>query len=122
VSANPERLYHFTCDLGHAKIGRYNCVLMPQPGSWPVIWFTSEAVPDFEATGLGRLTLKCDRTEFRYVVTGLSTCRPWLGSPERLAETPQFLRALEEFSVPEQWWISAEPVQAEWDRSWERAA
>lgn len=120
--AEPAALYHFTCIDGHRRIGRYNCVLMPQRSLWPYVWLTTEALPDFEATGLGSVTLKCDRTQFRYVVTDLADCRPWLGSPEREAVDPEFVRILEEFGDTAHWWISSRPVRAEWDRAYDRAA
>ena len=112
-------LYHFTCRDGHRMIGRYNCLLMPQI-AWPVIWMTELALPDFEATGLGSITLQCDRTEYRYVVTDLTDCRPWLGSPERGDQDEGFLDLLERFGDPEHWWISARPTPATWDRSYVR--
>jgi hypothetical protein len=118
--ADPSALYHFTCRDGHRMIGRYNCVLLPQ-SLWRVVWLTTEALPDFEATGLGSVTLKCDRTEYRYVVTGLEHCRPWLGSAERKALAPDHLRVLEQFGDPEHWRISAKPVRAIWDRSYVKA-
>jgi len=112
-------LYHFTCADGHRRIGRYNCLLMPQ-SMWPFVWLTTEPVPDFEATGLTSITLDCDRTQFRYVVTDVSVCRPWLGSPERGRVSRPFLCEMEEHGDPEHWWISTEPVRAEWDRTWQR--
>src|SRR5260370_1237253 len=118
--ARPAVLYHFTCRDGHKMIGRYNCVLLPA-SLWRVVWLTTEALPDFEATGLGRVTLKCDRTEHRYMITDLENCRPWPGSAERKALAPGHLRVLEQFGDPEHWWISAKPVRATWDRSYARA-
>src|SRR5258708_6175756 len=118
--AMPDRLYHFTCRDGHKRIGRYNCVLMPQATCWPYVWLTTEAVPDFEATGLGRVQTTCDRTAYRYIVTDIGACRPWLGSPEREALGTGLLFVLEMpgVAVPEQWWICPGPVRAAWDRSW----
>jgi len=118
--AMPAVLYHFTCRDSHRMIGRYNCVLLPR-SLWRVVWLTTEALPDFEATGLGSVTPKCDRTQFRYVVTDLTHCRPWLGSPERTALSADHLATLEGYGDPEHWWISAEPVRAAWDRSYARA-
>ena len=118
------RLYHFTCRDGYKRIGRYNCVLIPQRGLWPFIWLTSEAEPDFQASGLhpyGRSTLKCDRTEYRYIITDTSMCRPWLGSADRLAVDPEFVTVLESYGDPEHWWIASEPVRAEWDRAYRAA-
>ncbi len=110
-------LYHFTCRDGYKRIGRYNCILRPV-SMWPYVWLTTESEPDFEATGLGSVTLKCDRRQFRYIVTDLSACKPWLGSPERARVDSDFLRILEEYGCPEQWRICPEPVPAIWDRTW----
>jgi len=119
VSA-PEVLYHFTCADGHRAIGEHKPVLRPQTRLWPFIWLTTEAVPDFEATGLLSVTLTCDRTEHRYRVTRTALCVPWLGSQQRSAVDPDFLNLLEQFGDPEHWWLSPGPVRAEWDESWQR--
>jgi hypothetical protein len=121
----PDRLYHFTCDDGHARIGRYNCLIMPQGhrhpvAGWPPLsWFTTETEPDREATGLAAVNTTCDRMAHRYVITDLSRCTPWLTCPWR-PETPQpFLKVMEEFGDVEHWWVSDTIVAAEWDRGWE---
>lgn len=115
-------LYHFTCRDSARRIGRYNCVLRPGMAGWRVLWLTDQAEPDFESCGLGdAVMLKCDRREFRYVVTDTSACRPWLGSPERDSmEGTKMLAAMElpGHAAPERWWISSEPVLASQDRSW----
>jgi hypothetical protein len=110
-------LYHFTCKDGHRQIGRHNALLRPL-SLWRVVWLTELAEPDFEATGLGSVTLKCDRRQYRYMVTDVRDCRRWLGSPERVRTAPEFVRLLEEYGDPEHWWISSEPVPAMWDASW----
>jgi len=124
--SKPERLYHFTCIDGHRYIETTGA-LQPQPNCWPFIWLTSEADPDFEATGLQAFsvsTLDCDRTEYRYIVTDLTTCRPWLGSPERIfvSGNSSFLHALEQFGDPEHWWITTQPVPCLLDESYRKAA
>ena len=111
-------LYHFTCRDGFRRIGRYNCLLIPQTPIWPYVWLTTEAVPDFEATGLGSVTLKCDRREYRYIVRDTFGCWPWLGSQERRQLLPAWLEVLESYGDPEHWWISQGPLPAEWDRAW----
>ena len=122
MSAKPERLYHFTCQHSRRDIGTYG-LLVPQIKhpmlGCNVTWLTSEAMPDRAATGLGNNTgLKCDRMEFRYVVTDLSRCRPWLGSVERAASPAHVVEDLESYGDPDHWWIASEPVQAKLDRSW----
>lgn len=117
----PAALYHFTCRDGHRMIGRWNCVLRGQTEMWPFTWLTTEAVPDFEATGLSSVTLGCDRTEVRYIVTeDIGLCRPWLGSPERRGLARRARRDLERWHDPEHWWVAPVPVRASWDRSWDR--
>jgi hypothetical protein len=120
-------LYHFTCIDGYRRIGRHNCLLIPQ-GPHPllnnirVIWLTTLPVPDQETTGLGRVRTTCDRMAFRYVVTDPRGCTPWLGSPERAAAPADSLEALESYGDPEHWWITSTPLRAEWDRTWRREA
>ena len=120
-----DRLYHFTCADGHRKIGRYNCLIIPQGprhpvAGWPPLsWFTTEAQPDRESTGLAAVTTTCDRMAHRYVITDLSHCTPWLACIWRL-ETPQsFLKTIEDYGDVEHWWVSAAVVPAAWDHSWE---
>lgn len=119
----PDRLYHFTCADGHQQIERTG-TLRPQTAMWPFVWLTSEADPDFEASGLrgfdGFTILDCDRTDYRYVVTDLTTCRPWLGSPERPRVSARFLQLLEQFGDPQHWWITTEPVTCELDGSYRK--
>jgi len=123
----PDVLYHFTCDHGHRRIGRWNCLLIPQ-GPHPllnhirVIWLTTLAEPDQETSGLGRVRTTCDRMAFRYVVTDLSACRPWLASAERAAVAADSIEVLESYGDPEHWWITDSTVPAKWDRTWQKAA
>lgn len=122
----PDRLYHFTCAHGHRRIGRYNCLLIPQ-GPHPllnnirVIWLTTQAEPDRETTGLGHNYTTCDRMAYRYIATDLTPCIPWLVSPERRNAPAESIDALESYGDPEHWWITATPVRAKWDRIWQNA-
>jgi hypothetical protein len=118
----PDRLYHFTCAHGYRKIGRYNCLLIPQ-GPHPllndirVIWLTTLADPDQETTGLGQVHTTCNRMAFRYVATDLRTCRPWLGSAERKNAPPDSVEILESYGDPEHWWITSDPTPVQFDRA-----
>jgi hypothetical protein len=120
----PDVLYHFCC--GHSKqaIGTSNCLLIPQIRhpllGCKVTWLTTQAEPDRYATGLGNNTglVPCDRMEFRYVVTDLSKCRPWLDSPERVRAPEAIVTDLEFFGDPEHWWIADCPIRARFDRTW----
>ncbi len=120
----PERLYHFTCAHSRQTIGTVDCLLIPQIPhpllGCKVTWLTTEAEPDRHSTGLGNETglNKCDRMEFRYVVTDLAKCRPWLGSPERAAAHPRAVAFLESEGDPEHWRIATKAVPAAFDRSW----
>lgn len=118
----PERLYHFTCTHGQRRIGRVNCLLIPQIEhpllGCKVTWLTTEAEPDREATGLGHHFTRCDRMEFRYIVTDLRDCRRWLTSFERKASPPGSLTDLESYGDPEHWWIADCAIPAAFDITW----
>jgi len=120
------QLFHFTCDHGHRRIGRCNCLIIPQVPhpvcGWKICWFTTEPVPDKEATGLGAVHTTCDRMAHRYVIGPGSPAVPWLASAWRREAPALFLRDLEEYGDPEHWWVADVPVRARWDRSWEAAA
>lgn len=109
MSSTPARLFHFTCSHGAAAIGARG-ELVPQTRhpmlGCSVIWLTTEGTPDREATGLTSRYTSCDRMAFRYVVTDLGRCRPWLTSPEREAVAPGVVADLEHYGAPEQWWIT----------------
>src|SRR6266853_839433 len=99
-----EQLYHFTCRHSRSKIGTSNCLLVPQIAhpllGCKVLWLTSEADPDRHATGLTSNYQKCDRMEFRYVVTEVAKCRPWLESSERQAAPSDAVADLESEGDP----------------------
>ena len=120
----PERLYHFTCSHSKRKIGTSNCLLIPQI-THPLLgikvsWLTTEAEPDREKTGLGNNTglVPSDRMEFRYVVTDMANCRPWLDSVEREQAPPRVVADVESVGDPEHWWITDRPIRAKFDRTW----
>lgn len=109
------RLFHFTCDHGHDAIGKRG-ELRPM-AEHPflhvkVVWLTTESSPDPEQTGLTRRIAKCDRMKYRYVVSDVRACRPWLDSPERAAAPPGAVADLESYGDPEHWWIASDPVPA----------
>lgn len=109
------RLFHFTCEHGHRALGRRGELrpIVEHPFLHiKVVWLTSEGSPDRDATGLGMHLTRCDRMQYRYVVTDLSTCRPWLTSPERDAAPPTAVADLEAFGDAEHWWITSEPTKA----------
>ena len=113
----PRRLFHFTCDHGREAIGRRGR-LEPQIEhpllGCSVVWLTTEPNPDREATGLTSRITSCDRMAYRYVVSDVAACRPWIGSPEReavLKAGGHTLMDLECFGDPEYWWIT-DGVQA----------
>jgi len=129
MSTKPDCLYHFTC--GHAKreIGTGpNALLTPHLHPWlhkKLVWLTDCAAADRARTGLTSKYISCDRMEYRYVVSDLSHCRPWIGSPERDGLSPAKLEAFEvredgEHADTHQWWISDSPVKGRFDRSWSR--
>jgi len=123
MSDSPETLYHFTCRHSKSDIGTSNCLLRPMIRhpllGCKVLWLTTEASPDRLSTGLTMDRINCDRMEYRYVVTDLANCHPWLGSPERGAVSPKVLADIESLGDPDHWWITDRPVRAKFDRSWQ---
>ena len=115
-------LYHFTCKHSKRQIGTSNCLLIPMIRhpllGCKVTWLTTEAQPDPETTGLTRNHIECDRMAFRYIVTDLTDCHPWLGSMERAASRQRAVEDLESYGDPEHWWITDKPIHARFDRSW----
>lgn len=126
--ADPERLYHYTCDHGRRDIGSSNCLLLPHMHVWlgfKLLWLTDLDDPSRESVGLTMDRISCDRLRFRYVVDSsldLVFCRPWLDSTERgsIESNVAYLRALEDpnFAHPEHWWIVTRAVHARFDRTW----
>jgi hypothetical protein len=116
------RLYHFTCDHGHAGILRSGGLIIPQMThpicGWHVSWFTAEAEPDKFTTGLGAVHTTCDRMAHRWVIEPGAACRAWLFSGERLRTPEPFLQVMEDYGDPEHWWIADVPVAAAEDMTY----
>lgn len=113
--SEPSRLFHFTCDHGHDALGargELRPIIEHPMLHIKVVWLTTEAMPDREATGLGMHYTRCDRMKYRYVVSDLRACRPWLGSADRESAPAAYVADLEEYGDPEHWWIASEPVKA----------
>jgi hypothetical protein len=103
------RLFHFTCQHGADALGgrgELRPMVRHQGLGIDVVWLTSEPWPDREATGLTSRLTSCDRMAYRYVVTDVDRCRPWLDSPERATADPRVVADLERYGAPEQWWIT----------------
>ena len=120
--ARPDQLYHFCCSHSRRDIGSFGLlvplVCHPEFG-FKIVWLTTEAHPDRERTGLTSHTgLRCDRMQYRYVVTDLSNCRAWIGSIERATIRPERLEQFEGAGDPEHWWIASQPVRARLDRDY----
>lgn len=116
-------LFHFTCSHGRRGIGKIGLAMPnahPLLPLKPLVWMTTDDVPDREANGLTKRILTCDRTAYRYRVTDSSSAVPWLASKQRL-ELEWFgeliLADLEaDPRAPELWWVSYDPVPVRLDR------
>lgn len=116
----PDRLFHFTCaDHGYKallKQGRLlPCIQMQLPTKPEIIWLTSNGSATGTSLGLeqkDQTLLRCNRMAYRYVVTDLEHCVPWLESEHRAAEDPTFVEMLEYDRTPDTWWVSPYPVMA----------
>jgi hypothetical protein len=118
------RLYHFTCDHGHAAIQADGGLLRPNPAGlyMSVVWLTVLPEPDKFSTGLGAVLTTCNRMAYCYIAESGSAARAWLFSGERMRTPRGFLADLESYGDPEHWWISDVPVAAAWDPSWQARA
>jgi hypothetical protein len=117
----PDVLYHFTCAHGRRGIGTSNCLLLPHFHpllGCKLLWLTNQASPDRERTGLTMRYQPCDRMQFRYVVSDLSGCHPWLDSPQRDNAPRHIVEDVESYGAPHEWWIADRPVRARFDRGW----
>jgi hypothetical protein len=118
------RLYHFTCEHGHAALGDRGIVKPPGEHSpremaelpreaWlmaKVAWFTDLDVALTAALGLTTETIYCDRTAYRYRVLDNRDVVRWVYShwhrdpfARRLDATPG--------AMPMHWWVSSEWVE-----------
>jgi hypothetical protein len=115
--------YHFTCSHAAALIGRHGILMPPvlphplYPGFPKVIWLTDMtyvADKDREGLGLTSTHLSCDRTKFRYTVSGTEADKviPWMGSRQREELRDETRKILESFDKPAHWFISDVPLRA----------
>lgn len=106
-------LYHYTCDDGHAAIGKVG-VLRPGPDG--LIWLTDMRTPNRDALGLTMHILKCDRTRHRYRVTDPSYAVPWIEYRKTL-DDPWWRAELEfaDGARPRHWFVTTAPVPVEYD-------
>lgn len=113
-----QELWHFTCSHGRRAIGKRG-LLIPQIRhpllGVRVIWLTTEAAPDRQATGLGMTYTTCDRMEYRYRVLQPERCLRWLASPFRVVSPADAVTDLEMYGDPEHWWVTAVPTMAALD-------
>ena len=115
-------LYHYCCQHSARAITKRG-FLEPfdHAGLFgvPLVWLTDSETPDREALGLTSHIQPCDRLEFRYVVTDVDRCEPWIGSDvrNRLATVGGF-DAFEAGRDPSSWWISRDRLWAVRDSSW----
>lgn len=118
--SGPAILYHYTCaDHGRPGIIRSGVII---PNWHPFVgaalaWFTTEADPDRQATGLGMSLTRCDRMAFRFTADPRH-CTPWFKSWQRRQCPVSVTEALEQFGDPEHWWVSSVPVVASPDPNW----
>jgi hypothetical protein len=109
------KLWHFTCDHGYDGIGTRGFIvpMIENPFTHlKLSWFTDQAQPDRERTGLTMEYTTCDRMAYRYRVVDDRGCRRWLWSAERARLARQDLSDLESYGDPEHWWIADEPTLA----------
>ena len=118
------RFYHYTCAHGAKGILKVGQV-RPLSGWWQmlavagarigtapnVVWLTDMEEPDAQALGLTSVMLDCDRTEFRFEVTG-PRIRPWGEWADENGVNPRCRQMLEEGRDPSHWFVSTLPVRA----------
>jgi hypothetical protein len=116
-------LYHFTCDHGRAALGDAGEVMplslfdpeaaqrAPEWASWVrLAWFTDQPqASDPQALGLTSLTVRCDRTRYRYRVLDPEPLLPWLKVWRNYGPKVRLLH-LAEGVRPGTWWVSEAPV------------
>jgi hypothetical protein len=107
-------LHHFTCSHGAAGIRRDGKVIPhPQPvlRGLELAWFTDLDTPDRAGLGLTSLTLKCDRTEHRFI-TENSDEFVWWPRAVRILGLQRERRYLEEApgALPAHWYVASRPV------------
>lgn len=124
VAGRAMTFYHFTCAHVAHKLGRH-AILRPPTGQHPihptfprVLWLTDMArvttQEDKDSLGLTSEIITCDRTKYRYAVSGKEADKiiPWLGSDARARLSPDLLKDLEYYGNPTHWFITFESVRA----------
>ena len=121
------RLYHFTCACSVKRINQQGGVLRPivpwatldkalgrdgptgLAGAPTVLWLTDMDVPNVQALGLSSTMLRCDRTEYRYVVeTGpRDPVMPWwLYAKVLYQASPRWLSWMQHERDPKRWYVA----------------
>lgn len=136
LHARPEHLWHYTCSHGRAELGGTGMlhpakdllvtnILDSQDDATKLIasygWFTSLGNIDKHSAGkvgLNKISLKCERWEFRYRVSSRAAASlvPW--TIERLTWPEHIATALENDSPdadPASWYMSRNPTLVFYD-------
>lgn len=112
----PPLLWHFTCAHSVAGIERTGTLRPhrhPMIGQ-PLVWLTDLAQPFRDALGLTSHTLRCDRTEYRFLATDISETVWWPSYSRARGLARQVCTALEAApgAMPRHWWVSTVLVPA----------
>lgn len=116
-------LYHYSCEHLFEDIGEEG-TLLPlshrrevDPRAWPslFVWMTDMTIPQPDALGLTRRTLRCDRTKYRYRITGGEAIERWVDAARRLDRNTRAMLENEPGARPAHWWFSVQPVTAVYD-------
>lgn len=103
--------YHYTCLHGWAGIRASGGIL--KPGTDGVVWLTDLSYPFRLQLGLTSTMLSCDRTAYRYRVTGEpATIQRWVDV--RRTWDRDWVAALESApgAMPMHWYVSGSPIEA----------
>lgn len=108
-------LFHYTCAHGETGILADGCEI--KPGMDGLVWLTDLRIPNRAVLGLTRNYIRCDRTEFRFMVRDLADVLWW---PDFRRAAPDDIwrdwsRYLESAPGvrPAHWYISQHPVKGE---------
>lgn len=110
-------LWHYTCKHQRSGIIAVGALIPNQhpllPRLCPLVWLTTEEIPDRVGLGLTAEYLRCDRSEERFLVAEYESVLPWLTvvalAPPRVLDA-RIVRRLHQGRHPETWWVSASPV------------
>lgn len=114
-------LYHFTCahrapmirEDGYVRPGNELSKSFQVP--WACFaWYTDMAVPARGALGLTNYFSRCDRTAYRFTVTGnLAPIKPWL----KVRHHHDWALSVEATpgARPAHWYVCAFPIQVTWE-------